>query len=463
MGIMEKYREKIWFSIGLNLCVCGLMLAMMSPFYDNDKDIYMRVLVNGALGTNVFDILYQSPFLGKIYSVLYGRFGARFCWYDLFQLAVLLAAFTVITYLIIQMRKEESGIWLSLLFLIFFGYECLIEMSFIKTAGTASIAGTLLLICVIRAGERKKIAVLIGMLLSLAGALLCLPACIFCIGLTILAAGMLFWGKRGCTHKIKTVLAVISIAGCTVFLLSRTGTVLRSFLNEAVKSLTFCAFLFAVLLWCICKRKKAYVWIIGAAGVTLWLSIAVLIFEEAPGSGAQELLCMMGILACLTALSGEKIQIERQTCVILLILSLIMSQYTWRANWRITNGDERARQTYDQHMLGTIAADREHLYLFAPGTVDYGRVFKPFESMPTEVMGNNCALDAWIINQPVCRKIMKKYGVEEPLRDMIGNSAVYLVGGDIGKIMEDIHNSYDKDVKALPVSEVQDKKIYQIR
>lgn len=547
---MEKYRDKLWFSAGLNVLVLGALLLLMGPVYDSDKDVYMLALVNGALGKNDPHIIFGNVILGKICSLLYGIFGARFCWYEMFQCALLFAAFTALTYIMIQKWKGNEGIWLSLILLTVCGYECYVKMSYIKTAGVAATAGVLLVIYGISGMKYAPITTGAGMVLSFAGSLyhfkaflwgvlLMLPAV---IAVVLNSDGSLQKKKRSMCQMLAAFAALILVA-CAAFygdrivyrknenwqkfaeynkvrdelifrglpdyqknkelyaeigidkktfqlyqkglfydpeklnadtlekLLERSKTdaaengaseLVRKFVTESVHSMAFCVFLFAVILWLVSKKKKLLCRAAGIAEIILWFVFSILAFVQGTGSGMQELLCVTGIIAYLTAISEKGVTIDRQACAALLVGVLVTSQYSWKENWRTDSNDDSATRVFWQQTLGTIAADREHLYLAMPGAIEYEKIFKSFDSVPTEIMGNNCPLDRWITASPACIEIMERFGVKNPLRDVIGNSSVYLVDDNIERTLDYIHTYYDKDAKAVPVKQIGEVRIYQI-
>ncbi|MDO5541640.1 MAG: hypothetical protein Q4F83_16535 [Eubacteriales bacterium] len=548
---MERYRDKLWFSAGLNVLALGVLFLLMGPVYDTDKEAYMLALVNGALGKNDPHIIFGNCILGKIYSILYGIFGARFCWYDMFQCALLFAAFTALTYIMIQKWKSDEGVWISLILLAVCGYECYIKMSYIKTAGVAAAAGILLIVYGASRIKYARIITGMGILLSFAGslydfkmfmcgALLILPVCIMvflnhdnpeqrkkrhsaCCVLTALivlmlvSCGALFadrmvyqknesWQKfaeynevrdeliaRGFPEyqKNKELYEELGIDKKTYRLYQKgalydpeklstdtlkrlleqskadgskeaaTGS-LRRFVTDSVHSMTFCVFIFAVLLWIISKKKKLFCRAVGIAELILWLVFSLLAFGKGAGSETQELLRMIGIIAYLMAMFENSIVIDRQICAALLAGVLVTGQYSWKENWRTDSNEDTATRVFWQQTLGTIAADREHLYLAMPGAIKYEKIFKVFDSVPTEIMGNNCPLDSWIAASPACVEIMEKFGVNNPLRDIVGNPLIYLVDDNIEQTLEYIHAYYDKDAKAAVVKQIGEVKIYQI-
>ena len=184
-----KTRKTMCREIGLvfavNLLIQAGMILCMNPVYDSGKDIYIAALTNGALGVQDAHIVFQNIILGKLYCFLYGIFGARFFWYAGFQYGLLFLSFCIFTFLILRTWRGKGHIWVAMSLLLFLGYECYIQVSYVKTALVASAAGVALLSY--GAYDKKKTALALGTLFTLAGSLYdFLPAVIFSILLAVI-------------------------------------------------------------------------------------------------------------------------------------------------------------------------------------------------------------------------------------------------------------------------------------
>lgn len=538
---MERFRGKIWFPAVLTAVALGLMALLMHPVYDGSSDVYMCALVNGALGQSDYHILYQNAVLGKIYSLLYARFGARFCWYGMFQTALLFVSFTAVISVFVRKWSESTGVWISLLFLTFFGYECFIKMNSVKTAGIAAAAAMLLLLYGEKRTEKEAaLSGVIGCLLFLAGTAVCFRASLCGILFMLpVAAAALRDGKCSGRRLLAGVAAMVLLAGAAcaadraayrnhgdwaayaeynevrekllktglpdyktneelygslgidkkTYNLYKKGLIYdpeklntdtlqklleaakeqkrsRSwprFMTEMLGSSSFCGFLFAFLLWLAGKKKRGYEWSAGAVTAGAWFIFSILAFSGGNWQGAQEILCMWAAVACLMLAGVEGSRADRQVYAALLACVLVVSQYTWKENWKTATDGGSATRVYRQQMLGTIAADREHLYLIMPGTLRYEGAFAMFESVPTEVLGNSCMLDSCIAASPLSVQIMEKSGVKNPLRDAVGNDSVYLIDKDIKKTLAYIRTNYDENAEAAAVGGIGEYQIYQIK
>ena len=179
--------REIGLVFAVNLLIQAGMILCMNPVYDSGKDIYIAALTNGALGVQDAHIVFQNIILGKLYCFLYSIFGARFFWYAGFQYGLLFLSFCIFTFLILRTWRGKGNIWVAMSLLLFLGYECYIQVSYVKTALVSSAAGAALL--TYGAYDKKKTALALGTLFAFAGSLYdFLPAVVLSILLAIILA-----------------------------------------------------------------------------------------------------------------------------------------------------------------------------------------------------------------------------------------------------------------------------------
>ena len=142
--LKQKYR-KISVALISNLLILGAMAAVMRPSFETNDDIVFAELGSGLRGVKDAHLVFQNYGLGMIYRLLYGVTG-RLPWYTIVQYMILLAAFTVVTYVLISRLGEISGLCLFVILACGFGYEGYIHLQFTKTAGIAAAAAVFLLL-----------------------------------------------------------------------------------------------------------------------------------------------------------------------------------------------------------------------------------------------------------------------------------------------------------------------------
>ena len=151
-----------------NLAAMLLMVLIMRPGFETNDDIVFAELGSGLRGVKDAHLVFQNYGLGLLYRLLYQITG-RLPWYTIVQYAVLLFAFTAVTYVLLNRLEGYSGLYLSALLVLGFGYEGYIHLQFTKTGGIATAAGVFLLLYGL---SREKIytgEVLAAVLLGIVG------------------------------------------------------------------------------------------------------------------------------------------------------------------------------------------------------------------------------------------------------------------------------------------------------
>lgn len=141
---IEKYQDRIWFCIVVNILVLAAFLVIFRPVFETNDDVAIALFVNGSNGASDAHLVYSHYFVGAVLSGLY-RVSASIPWYALMQYAVLFSALTAVTFVTVNRLKNPSAPWIALIILLFFAYEGYVKLQYTKTAGIVSSAGILLL------------------------------------------------------------------------------------------------------------------------------------------------------------------------------------------------------------------------------------------------------------------------------------------------------------------------------
>ena len=147
------------------------MLAItliMRPSFETNDDIVFAEFGSGLRGVKTPRLVFQNYILGLVYRILYQITG-RLPWYTIVQYAVLVAAFSAVTYVFMNRLKGYWGLYLSFIFLWVFGYESYIHIQFTKTAGIAAASAVLLLFHVVTSEKLCVWEAAAGILLGLTG------------------------------------------------------------------------------------------------------------------------------------------------------------------------------------------------------------------------------------------------------------------------------------------------------
>lgn len=149
--------------------------------------------------------------------------------------------------------------------------------------------------------------------------------------------------------------------------------------------------------------------------------------------------------------------------IILFASVLLFTQYKWHDNWRISKEAAAVKNKLAmREVIESIDADDSHLYLTKTGTISFFKAYGIFDSIPLGIGDNLYPLGGLAAQTPTYMRVLDRYGVSNPFRDMIGNDSIYLIDNDIDLTMEYIHTWYDADAAAVEVDTIGKFKVYQI-
>lgn len=168
LAVIDRKRKSPWFALGVNLMAMLAMTLVMRPSFETNDDIVFAEFGSGLRGVKTPRLVFQNYILGLVYRLLYQVTG-RLPWYTIVQYAVLVAAFSAVTYVFMNRLKGYWGLYLSFILLWVFGYESYIHIQFTKTAGIAAAAAVLLLFHVITSEKFCVWETVAGFLLGLTG------------------------------------------------------------------------------------------------------------------------------------------------------------------------------------------------------------------------------------------------------------------------------------------------------
>lgn len=168
LAAIDRKRKSPWFALGVNLMAMLAMTLVMRPSFETNDDIVFAEFGSGLRGVKTPRLVFQNYILGLVYRLLYQVTG-RLPWYTIVQYAVLVAAFSAVTYVFMNRLKGYWGLYLSFILLWVFGYESYIHIQFTKTAGIAAASAVLLLFHVVTSEKLCVWEAAAGILLGLTG------------------------------------------------------------------------------------------------------------------------------------------------------------------------------------------------------------------------------------------------------------------------------------------------------
>ena len=122
LAVIDRKRKSPWFALGVNLMAMLAMTLVMRPSFETNDDIVFAEFGSGLRGVKTPRLVFQNYILGLVYRILYQITG-RLPWYTIVQYAVLVAAFSTVTYVFMNRLKGYWGLYLSFILLWVFGYD----------------------------------------------------------------------------------------------------------------------------------------------------------------------------------------------------------------------------------------------------------------------------------------------------------------------------------------------------
>lgn len=203
---MWKDKNKIGFSLGVNLLVLLGMLLWMRPGFGNEGQLLWTNMSSNLEGA----VVYQNYLLRALYSGLQ-RTWRNVPWYALIQYVLLLSAFTAVIYVVLQLLDNRLGSIVSFLFLTLFGYECYIQMNHAKTAAILVGTGMLLLIYAAAKERFSKGTVLLGWIYGCIGAMCRVEQFVICGVLILGLCVYLLWEKRCSAPRLLGTMGILAV------------------------------------------------------------------------------------------------------------------------------------------------------------------------------------------------------------------------------------------------------------
>lgn len=154
MKLTSQQKKYIIYSLVVNDVIYILMGLFFYAAYECQLDEMMRAALCGVSGTKTPFILYTHVWIGfllKGLSVLLPSFS----WYYAYLSVCVLAALSVICYVIMKRTGNKIGLTVSVVLASFVGYECYVLPGCMKTAAVLGMAALTVLMDAAEAGALK--------------------------------------------------------------------------------------------------------------------------------------------------------------------------------------------------------------------------------------------------------------------------------------------------------------------
>ncbi len=171
--IKEWINRPVIMAMLQNILFLLLSLLVFHPHFEENDDVFIASIAEGAYGTRDSHLVYVNYCLGEILEFFY-RLCSGIRWHSVLQYVSLLIAFTAFSYILI--REKKHGKLLSFIFLTCVFYEGYVSVQYTKTAAVLTVIGyAVVLHCFrhIRRGEKSAEGFMaLGMIMLVYGALL---------------------------------------------------------------------------------------------------------------------------------------------------------------------------------------------------------------------------------------------------------------------------------------------------
>ncbi len=143
--MLKTDRRKICTALVLNLITLLICRYLMYPFWETNDDSSISRLIDGSKIISDPHMVYENVIYGTVLKALY-RFHQSFPWYAWLQYLMIFAALTAIVYVLLQRLEPSTALVLSIVTLVFFGYEGYVRLQFTKTTGIVASGAIFLLL-----------------------------------------------------------------------------------------------------------------------------------------------------------------------------------------------------------------------------------------------------------------------------------------------------------------------------
>lgn len=241
---------------------------------------------------------------------------------------------------------------------------------------------------------------------------------------------------------------------------------LKTMLKGVLKIPVFWCFLLLLVLWAICGKHSA-----GAFCTLIYEAVfiaLVYLFLYYRGrcliNRVDVGIWLAGVIVLFWIFDEAKPVLSSTVSIGLFCLVLLFTQYKWHDDWRISKEAAAVKNKLAmREAIETIDADDTHLYLTKNGTISFFKAYGIFDSIPSGIGDNLYPLGGWTAQTPTYMRVLDRYGVTNPFREMIDNGRIYLIDNDIDLTMEYIHMWYDAGATAEEVNAIGKFKVYQIK
>ena len=249
----------------------------------------------------------------------------------------------------------------------------------------------------------------------------------------------------------------------------------RKFVNKYFKTIlpgilrinTFWVFAAFVLVWLVegKKGKKEYLCLLLEILLVMLMYFYFLYLGRFLRNRVDVGIWMIMAMTVMWMIGGKKSRIPRAACMVFMIAGIAATAFLSRTFLRVNQQATMASFEKRRAVVEAIHEDKDHLYLAKTNTITLAMAYGVWDVIPFGIFENMYSLGGWGVNTPVNQTLLEKWGVENPMRDMIDNDKIYLVDKDIELTERYLQIWYNEKARAVRIKnkKLSPFKVWQIR
>lgn len=165
--INKKNKFYLIYALVLNVLFLLCFCLLFNIQYETNDDVGMQSIIYGYCGFYDEHLVFINIIVGKLLKCLLLCF-PNIPWYAVLEVICVFASFYTVTCILIK-KDMKIGTLISVIMLLFFGYNCYVFLQFTKVAGVLTISGLILLLDSIKNDYFNIGVYILSLILSLFG------------------------------------------------------------------------------------------------------------------------------------------------------------------------------------------------------------------------------------------------------------------------------------------------------
>ncbi len=234
------------------------------------------------------------------------------------------------------------------------------------------------------------------------------------------------------------------------------GECLGVFLDKCIygfyENRPFAGFAFLLLFFVVCGRRRvkdwlAALWLLGCFFIVYMLFI----YTDRYLANRVDIGLFLAMAVGFSFLiDPERLKSERVFCSLVLLLSLFIGYRSCRGVCVLDSHRSIEDMSAEKAAMAKVLEDDEHLYFYKYLALEHN-LYGPLETPPPGYADKLVFIGGWSCRHPETVRVLERYGVENPYRDLVDNDKLYIIDQDIGTTLDFIHTYYDAGALAEQV------------